>query len=85
MDHTIPGTVDERRWRQRGHWGTWRDYVLDLGALDDGRWYVRQLAHDLVGPWRAEVYATEKDARTVAAAVLAAARPVLEAADYREI
>ena len=82
-DHVVPGTVVEWRWRRRGHFGVWSDYTVDIGALDDGRWYVRQLEHDLVGPWRAELYATEADARTVARAVLAAAEPALVAAEYR--
>jgi hypothetical protein len=81
--HTVPGSVEVWRWRQYGKWGRWWDYVVEAGALEDGRWYVRRLDHDIGGPWRAELYATREDAYTVALAVQAAVEPELTAAGYR--
>lgn len=83
MDHQVPGSVEEWRWRRHGIFGRWWDYVIEAGALDDGRWYVRRLEHDIGGPWRAQLYATREDARAVAIAVQAAVEQELTAAGYR--
>lgn len=83
MRHTVPGSVEVWRWRQYGIFGRWWDYVIEAGELDDGRWYVRQLPHDIGGPWRAQLYPTRADAFAVAIAVQAAVEPELTAAGYR--
>lgn len=81
--HRVPGTVEVWRWRPRGFFGRWRDYVVEAGQLDDGRWYVRRLAHDIGGPWRAQLYSCRDDAMAVAKAVQGAVEPELAAAGYR--
>jgi hypothetical protein len=83
VEHHVPGTVEEWRWRQYGIFGRWWDYVIEAGQIEDGRWYVRRLAHDIGGPWRAQLYMTREDAFAVATAVQAAVEPELTAAGYR--
>lgn len=83
LDHTVPGS--ERRWRsrRRGDFGRLRDCEVSIGGLDDGRWWVRHTAHPVTGEFRAELYASEMEAETVARAVMAEVQPLLNAADYR--
>lgn len=78
----MPDSV--RTWicRERGTWSRWAAARVDVGRLDDGRWYVEQAGHDVTGPWRAELYSTYGDARTVAEAVMASLAPELEDAGY---
>jgi len=83
VEHRVPGTVEEWRWRPFGFTGRWLDYVVDAGQLDDGRWYVRRLAHTIGGPWRAQDYSCRDDAMAVAKAVQAEVEPALTAAGYR--
>ena len=83
VEHCVPGSVEVWRWRQYGNFGRWWDYVIDAGELEDGRWYVRRLPHDIGGPWRAQLYTSRDDAFAVADAVQAAVAPALTAAGYR--
>lgn len=82
-DHQVPGTKRTWRARERGYFGRLRDCFVELGELDDGRWYVRRLAHPTGGPFRAELYGSEAEALAVARAVMAEAEPRLEAAGWR--
>lgn len=82
-EHRVPGSVIEWRWRPRGFFGKWQDYVIEVGALDDGHWYVRRLPHPIGGPWRAELYPSKDDAVAVATAVQAEVARALTAAGYR--
>lgn len=79
----MPDTVEVWRWRRHGFFGSWQDYVIEAGALDDGRWYVRRLPHPIGGPWRAHLYDSRDDALAVANAVQAAVEPALTEAGYR--
>lgn len=73
-----------RVWRARehGYFGKLRGAVIRVGRLDDGRWYVARDAHDITGPWKAQIYASEADAVTVARAVMADAQPALTEHGY---
>ena len=79
----MPGTVEVWRWRPYGFFGRWQDYVVEAGALDDGRWYLRRLAHDIGGPWLAELHRCRDEAMAAAKAVQAEVAEVLTAAGYR--
>jgi len=79
----VPGTVEVWRWRPVGYFGKWQDFVVESGGLDDGRWYVRALAHDLGGPWRAELFDSRDEAMAAAKAVQAKVEVALNAAGYR--
>ena len=83
LDHAVPGS--ERRWwsRRWGEFGSLRDCTVDIGEIDDGRWWVRRIAHPITGEFRAELYASEGEAVAVARAVMAAAEPLLLAEGYR--
>lgn len=83
LDHTVPGS--ERRWwsRRRGTFGRIGDCVVSVGEVDDGRWWVRRIAHPITGPFRAELYAGEDEAMAVARAVMAEAEPLLIEGGYR--
>jgi len=83
VEHQVPGTVEVWRWRPYGFFGRWLDYVVEAGQLEDGRWYVRRLEHDIGGPWRAELYSGKAEAMAAAKAVQAAVEPELTAAGYR--
>jgi hypothetical protein len=82
-DHQVPGT--RRTWRSRefGYFGRWRDCTVEVGQLDDGRWWVRRIAHPVGGEFRAELYNSERDAIAVARAVMAEIEPALIAAGWR--
>jgi len=79
----VPGTVEVWRWRPYEFFGRWLDYVVEAGQLDDGRWYVRRLEHDIGGPWRAGLYSGKDEAMAAAKAVQAEVEPELTAAGYR--
>jgi hypothetical protein len=83
VDYEVPGTRRVWRSRELGYFGRWRACTVETGQLDDGRWWVRRIAHPVGGEFRAELYASERDAITVARAVMAEIEPALIAAGWR--
>jgi hypothetical protein len=82
-DHAVPGGV--LRWRSRplGFFGRLGASEVTVGALADGRWYMRHLEHEISGPMSAGLYVSAAEATAAARAVMAAAEPHLVAAGYR--
>ena len=79
----MSGTVEVWRWRPTGFFGRWQDYVVEAGQIEDERWYVRRLAHDIGGPWKAELFDSRDEAMAAAKAMQAKVEPELTAAGYR--
>lgn len=82
-DHAVPD--NELRWRSRplGYFGRWGISEVTVGALADGRWYMRHVEHVISGPLHAAFYASEAEVTAAARAVMAAAEPDLIVAGYR--
>jgi hypothetical protein len=83
LDHEAPGTRRLWRSREHGYFGRWRDCTVEAGQLDDGRWWVRRVAHPVVGEFWVELYDSERAALKMARAVMADIEPALIAAGWR--
>jgi hypothetical protein len=74
-----------RRWEAHGHWA-WDYVAVGVGQVRDrGRWYVERHSHPQIGPYRAELYATEAQALAVAVAVMAEVSAALDGREFVEI